>query len=287
MRALTVPSPAKINLFLHVNGRRADGYHNLQTAFQFLELADRLTFASCQDQCIRLKGDLSEISIESNLIYKAAKLLQQHTAKKHGVEIEIEKNIPIGGGLGGGSSNAATTLLILNKMWDCHLSTQELMTMGVKLGADVPIFISGLASFAEGIGEELQPIHPPERWLLLVVPPCAVNTGKIFSDTQLTRTTPKITIAEFLERGGHNDCEPVTRKLFPDIADALDWLNNYSLAKLTGTGSCVFALFEDKKAALNAIKEIPDRFKGCVVKGLNISPLHSVIENFNWGVAKW
>lgn len=287
MHTITVPSPAKINLFLHVNGRRADGYHHVQTAFQFLELADRLTFALRPDQSISLKGDLSDIPVEANLIYKAATLLQQHNEGKQGVEIEIEKNIPIGGGLGGGSSNAATTMLILNKLWGCHLATQELMTMAVKLGADVPIFISGLASFAEGIGEQLQPIHPPERWLLLVIPPVTVNTGKIFSDTQLTRTTPKITIAEFLERGGHNDCEPVTRKHFPEVADALDWLNNYSLAKLTGTGSCVFALFEDKNAALNAIKEIPDRFKGFVVKGLNISPLHSVIENFNWGVAKW
>ncbi len=287
MHTITVPSPAKINLFLHINGRRADGYHNLQTAFQFLELADRLTFAQGSNQCISLKGDLVDIPPEDNLIYKAAQQLQQHFAGTRGVEIEVEKNIPVGGGLGGGSSNAATTLLVLNKLWDCRLSTQELMAMGVKLGADVPIFISGLASFAQGIGEELQQIYPPEKWMLLLAPSCTVNSGKIFSDSQLTRTTPKITIAEFLEQGGHNDCEPVTRKHFPEVADALDWLNNYSLARLTGTGSCVFALFEDKNAALNAIKEIPDRFKGFVVKGLNISPLHGVIENFNWGVAKW
>lgn len=286
MADLRVPSPAKINLFLHVNGRRSDGYHLIQTAFQFVDLVDYLTFQVRPDAAIAVHTDLIDVAMEDNLIYKAAKLLQDYGNVKLGIDITLEKHIPIGGGLGGGSSNAATTLLILNLLWDLKLTLSELLHLGVKLGADVPIFLYGQAAFAEGIGDQLRPIELNESWLLLIVPPCSVNTGKIFSDSQLTRTTPRLTIAEFLESGGHNDCEPVAQKHFPEIAKALKWLENYSSAKMTGSGSCVFAAFENEETAVNISKEIPESFKGFVVKGLNTSPLHSVI-NKNWGVAKW
>lgn len=286
MANLRVPSPAKINLFLHVNGRRSDGYHLIQTAFQFVNLVDYLTFQVRPDAAIAVHTDLIDVATEDNLIYKAAKLLQDYGNVKQGIDITLEKHIPIGGGLGGGSSNAATTLLILNLLWDLKLTLSELLHLGVKLGADVPIFLYGQAAFAEGIGDQLRPIELNESWLLLIVPPCSVNTGKIFSDSQLTRTTPRLTIAEFLESGGHNDCEPVAQKHFPEIAKALKWLENYSSAKMTGSGSCVFAAFENEETAVNISKEIPESFKGFVVKGLNTSPLHSVI-NKNWGVAKW
>lgn len=280
MVEVRVPSPAKINLFLHIIGQRSDGYHRLQTAFQFLDFCDDLTFRLTSDSKITLDVTGLAVPVEENLIHAATRLLQDKGGVKQGVEIFLDKKIPLGGGLGGGSSNAGTTLLVLNQLWNLGLSTSELMTLGLSLGADVPIFIHGKAAFAQGIGEKLQTIDPAEDWFVLLFPGCHVNTGKIFSDSQLTRNTPPITIAEFFEEGGHNDCEPIARNHFPKIADALDWLGHYASARMTGTGSCVFATFKDKEAALKIIKNIPASFNGIVVKGLNTSPLHNIISSF-------
>lgn len=279
MAEVTVPSPGKINLFLHVLGRRPDGYHLLQTAFQFIDFCDYLTFSLRSDSQIKLEAPSLDFPAEQNLIYRAAMLLRDYTGVNKGIEISVEKNIPLGGGLGGGSSNAATTLLILNLLWDTGLTLDELLALGLKLGADLPIFIDGRASFAEGVGEQLESVIYPEKWVLILMPPCSVDTGKIFSDSQLTRNTPPITIAEFFEKGGRNDCEPVARKHFPEIANALDWLGQYVPVKMTGTGSSIFAIFEDKETALQIFNKIPEPLTGIIVKGLNSSPLHSTIIN--------
>ncbi len=278
MVEVRLPSPAKINLFLHVVGRRPDGYHLLQTAFQFIDLCDDMVFQLRTDDKILVESSDPTIPYESNLVTKAAYLLKKQTGCRLGIDIKLEKCIPRGGGLGGGSSNAATTLLALNLLWGTQLNPIELAALGLELGADVPIFIHGKAAFAQGIGEQLTNIHPEEKWILLLLPDCTVDTSKIFSDPELTRNTPEITITEYFE-GTHNDCEPVARKRFPQIATALDWLNEIAAARMTGTGSGVFAIFNDKEAAMKAAKEIPASLKGITVKGLNNSPLHNAIEN--------
>jgi 4-diphosphocytidyl-2-C-methyl-D-erythritol kinase len=280
MADLTLPSPAKINLFLHVVGRRADGYHLLQTAFQFLTLSDQLTFSVRTDSAIVVNMPATiTIPIEQNLIYRAARLLQAHLGTSVGATITVNKVIPLGGGLGGASSNAATTLLALNQLWSGDITHEALLKLGLSLGADVPIFLYGKAAFAEGVGEELQPITPPEAWIVLLRPDVHVATAKIFSDRQLTRTSPKITIAEFFAGSTRNDCEPIVREHFPEVASALTWLGQYGNAKLTGTGGCVFATFKDKETALKVMEQVPDTFNGIVVKGVNQSPLHGAISS--------
>lgn len=274
MNVLHLPSPAKINHCLHVVGRRADGYHLLQTVFQFIDFYDELTFSLIQEPKIELES-LLDFPAEQNLITKAAYLLQTKTDCNQGIKITLNKRIPLGAGLGGGSSNAATTLLALNYLWNLNLSLQELLELGVTLGADIPIFLYGQASFAEGIGERLQPIDLEDSWVLLLFPDCQVETRKIFSDSELTRNTPGITITEFLHKGGHNDCEPVAKKYYPEIAQALDYLGQFAMAKMTGSGSCVFATFKDRATALKVANKIPAAFNGIIVRGLNTSPLHS------------
>ncbi len=277
---LHLPSPAKINLFLHVVGRRPDGYHLLQTAFQFVDLHDQLSFRLRGDEAITLETSQINLPLENNLVYRAALLLREYSNCPKGVDILLEKKIPLGSGLGGGSSNAATTLLGLNHLWKLGLSQETISYLGLKLGADIPIFIQGFSAFGEGIGEKLQSINPPEDWVLLLFPPCQVETAKIFSDPQLTRNTPEITIARFFKAGGRNDCEPIVRKYFPEVANALDWLTQFSPARMTGTGSCIFATFKDKVAALEVAKGIPAPLRGIVAKGLNTSPLRKIINNF-------
>lgn len=277
MTLLHLPSPAKINLFLHVVGQREDGYHLLQTAFQFVDLYDEMIFKTREDNLIRVNAPSLDLPVEHNLVFKAAYLLQELAQCKKGIDITLHKRIPLGGGLGGGSSNAATTLLALNHLWGLHYSRTDLIKIGARLGADVPIFIYGKAAFAEGIGEHLQPIQLEEDWILLLFPPCQVATAKIFSDSELTRNTPEITITEFFEKGGRNDCEPIARKHFPEIADAIDCLSHYTTARMTGTGSGVFANFKDKNAALEIANKIPASLNGIILKGLNISPLQSAI----------
>lgn len=266
-------SPAKINLFLHIIGRRPDGYHELQTVFQFLDYYDELDFQVRSDSQIQLS---SQIPIENNIILKAAQLLQQVSETTLGADITLHKRIPMGGGLGGGSSNAATTLLALNHLWQLKLPEAKLHELGLKLGADVPVFIKGKAAWAEGIGEKLSPVLLPEPWYVVVLPTQAVSTAEIFSAVELTRNTRPITIQEFLEGETRNDFEPLVRKRYPEIGRAIDWLNQYASARLTGSGSSVFAEVATKKEAEQIVAKIPQPFKAFMAKGLNCSPLLSV-----------
>lgn len=263
-------SPAKLNLFLHIIGQRADGYHLLQTVFQLLDYYDELTFTLRDDQQINLTCNINEINNENNLVLRAAHLLKQ----QQGVDIHLHKNIPMGGGLGGGSSNAATTLIALNHLWQLQLSTQELLALGLKLGADVPVFIQGQSAWAEGIGEVLVPIELPERWFVVLAPPVLVSTPKLFSDNELTRNTSPIKIQEFLEGAEtQNDCEVVCSKRYPEVAAALTWLNQFAPARLTGTGGCVFAAVKNEQTAKQIAEQIPKPFTGFYAKGINCSPL--------------
>jgi len=273
---LTLPAPAKLNLFLHIVGQRPDGYHELQTAFQFLDLGDVLSFELRHDPQINLHTDLN-FPPEKNLIWHAAKCLQQHTQTTFGVDIQLQKQLPMGAGLGGGSSDAATTLVALNHLWKTQLATPTLMTLGQALGADVPVFVHGQTSWAEGIGEHLTTIYWPEDWYVLLIPPSAVITADIFAHPQLTRDTPRIRMADFLAdpAGVHNDFEPLVRAIYPLVGQALDWLSQHSMekARLTGSGSAVFARFTDRAAAEQVLSQKPAIFQGFVAKGMNRSPL--------------
>lgn len=268
-RKQTWPAPAKINLFLHIVGQRADGYHLLQTAFQFLTLADELTFSPADT--LQVEGDLSGVTMEQNLVYRAASTLKQHSTIAQGCHIAIKKYIPDGAGLGGGSSDAATTLLALNKYWQCHLSLQQLCEIGVKLGADIPVFIKGHAAWAEGIGEILTPISPPEPYYLVAVPDVKIATPEIFTDKSLTRDSPLRKMHTTFFEDCRNDCEPVARRRYPQVDNLLNWLNQFALARMTGTGSAIFAPFESKADALHAFDAKPDQCQAFVTKGKNLS----------------
>ena len=272
---LALPSPAKLNLFLHITGQRSDGYHNLQTVFQFINLCDELSFEASHSPDISLSPSLADVPDSDNLIYRSAKLLQQTSKYSRGARIGLTKNIPMGGGLGGGSSNAATTLRALNHLWQTGLNTTELMKLGLQLGADVPIFIAGHAAWAEGIGEKLTPFDPSENWYLLLQPNCHVDTDRVFKHKDLTRNSPPITIAAFLAEGGHNDCENLVRSIYPEVDNALKLLNKYNNARMTGTGACVYSAFDSEAEALLAQAEIvkAGNIKSFVVKGVNTSPL--------------
>lgn len=259
-------APAKLNLFLHIVGQREDGYHLLQTIFQFIDLYDVLHFEIREDNNIVLDSPFQT----QDLIYRAAFELQQRFKVSKGISISIEKNIPIGGGLGGGSSDAATTLLALNKIWQLNQSVETLADIGLKLGADVPIFVHGKAAWAEGIGEKLTPVELPEPYFVVIKPDCSVATAKIFRDPHLTRDTSPITMRAFFAGQTQNDCQAVVCEHYPQIQTALNWLNQFSPAKLTGTGSCIFAAFEDKSQANQVHKQSP--WQSWVVKGLNRSP---------------
>lgn len=273
---ITLPAPAKLNLFLHINGRREDGYHELQTLFQFIDRCDILHFTTTADNNITINPPIQGVSLESNLIYKAAKLLAPFKTTPGGISINIEKILPMGGGLGGGSSDAATTLVALNHLWQCHQTTEQLMALGLSLGADVPIFIKGKASWAEGVGEILTPATPPENWYIVLSPDCHVDTGEIFSHQRLTRDTPKLKIAPALEgdvKNYRNDCETIVSELYPEVKQAIESLNQHGRSRLTGTGACVFAAFESKESAELAFSKLPKSSKGFISKGLNSSPL--------------
>jgi 4-diphosphocytidyl-2-C-methyl-D-erythritol kinase len=274
-------SPCKINLFLHINGRRDDGYHELQTIFQLLNYGDSMHFKARADGEVTISPDFADIPLETNLIWRAAQLLKQTSNCPLGAAITINKRIPMGGGLGGGSSNAATTLLALNRLWKLNLSTDKLAALGKTLGADVPVFVSGHSAFAEGIGDQLTPINLPENWYLIISPGCSVNTAKIFSDKRLTRNTSKLKIAPALEGYGsslRNDCEPLVRSMFDPVDQAINWLNKFSKAMLTGTGACVFAKFESMTKANEVLNQLPEQFKGFVAQGINQSPVHIELE---------
>ncbi|MDG1688279.1 MAG: 4-(cytidine 5'-diphospho)-2-C-methyl-D-erythritol kinase [Gammaproteobacteria bacterium] len=270
------PAPAKINLFLHITGQRDDSYHLLQTAFQFLDYGDVLQFEVHDNPSISLSPAIDGVDDEENLIIRAARVLQASANIQQGVNITIEKRLPIGGGLGGGSSNAATTLLALNQLWQCHLSKTELAQLGLTLGADVPIFLHGEAAWAEGVGEQLSPISPPEPWYAVIAPDCHVSTAEVFSSQELTRDCEPITISRFLSGEGRNICEDVVTKLYPQVSEALSWLGQYGKARMTGTGACIFASFDSRAQAQQVITAIPAHWQGFVAKGCNCSPLSTI-----------
>lgn len=276
------PAPAKLNLFLHIIGQREDGYHLLQTVFQFVDHGDSLYFELRPDTSINLDPPLASVSNADNIIVKAAKALQTHGNCTQGVNIRLEKRLPMGGGLGGGSSDAATTLLALNKLWNTGLNKQELMDIGITLGADVPVFIFGHSAWAEGIGEQLKAVSPPENWYLVIFPNIHINTGTIFSSSELTRDKLPIKIRDFLSGSTENVCEPIVSALYPEVKDALNWLDKFAEAKLTGTGACIFASFESGLAAQEVAGQVPDKWQVFVAKGLN----ETHIEKSYWGVAK-
>jgi 4-diphosphocytidyl-2-C-methyl-D-erythritol kinase len=258
---------------LRIVGRRPDGFHELQTVFQFLDIQDELRFHLRNDVQIRRLNPLSGVPPEADLCYRAALALQQTCGCRQGVEIQLDKRLPLGGGLGGGSSDAATTLVALNRLWGLSLENRELQRIGLQLGADVPIFIHGKAAWAEGIGEQLSDIEPACDWYLIITPDCHVSTAEIFAQPDLTRHSPRIRIRDFLQGDRRNDCLPVVRRHYPRVAAALDWLNQFATAQLTGTGACVFAAFGDEQLARAAHRALPADLEGFVARGLNHSPL--------------
>jgi 4-diphosphocytidyl-2-C-methyl-D-erythritol kinase len=275
---LRLPAPAKLNLMLHILGRRADGYHELQTLFQFLDFADELGFAARADGAIRLHSDIPGVAHDSNLIVRAARALQQQTGCALGVDIWLNKRLPLGGGIGGGSSDAATTLLGLNRLWQLHWDEERLASLGLSLGADVPVFVRGRAAFAEGVGEKLTPVTLSEPWFLVVIPQVLVSTVEVFSDPELTRDTPPIKVRSLLEGGSRNDCQPVVEKRYPEVRNALILLNKFVSAKLTGTGACVFGSFPNRADADKVARQLPATLPSFVAQGRNISMLHRELE---------
>lgn len=274
MATLALPAPAKLNLMLHVLGRRTDGYHELQTLFQFLDHGDELTFTVRTDGDIRLTPEVLGVDHDNNLVVRAARLLQRHSGCELGADIELTKRLPMGGGLGGGSSDAATTLLGLDHLWQTRLGENRLADIGLSLGADVPVFVRGHAAFAEGVGERLQPVELSEPWFLVIAPQVSVSTAEIFSDPELTRNTPAITVRSLLAGVGHNDCQPVVEKRYPEVRNALSLLNNFVPARMTGTGACVFGSFPNKGEADRVCRQLPADLPAFVAQGRNISMLH-------------
>ncbi len=283
------PAPAKLNLFLHVTGRRADGYHLLQTVFQLIDHGDCLHFTRRDDQRICRTTHIDGVPEQSDLTVRAANLLQLEAAKAglavQGADIAIEKRLPMGGGLGGGSSDAATTLLALNHLWNTGFSRSELMALGLQLGADVPFFLFGQNAFAEGIGEALVPVATRDYWYLVIEPGVAVPTAAIFGATQLTRDTKVVTIADFSEAQkagrsfGKNDLQNVAAALFPPVADVLEWLGQYGEAKMTGSGACVFCPFEQEREVDEVLQAVPARWKAWKAKALQHHPLAQLLQS--------
>lgn len=278
--SLTLPSPAKLNLFLYITGKRSDGYHELQTLFQFLDFGDELTLTVRQDGNITLINPIDGVPNEQNLIYRAAKLLQHHTACGLGADLAIVKRLPMGGGVGGGSSNAATVLVGLNQLWQTGLSLKQLAEIGLSLGADVPIFVRGFSAFAEGVGEKLTPCEPPEKWYLVLKPDVSISTALIFQHPDLPRSTPKRDLAQLLAEKWQNDCEKIVRDHYSKVDDLLAWLLQYAPARLTGTGACIFAEFACEKTARAVLAQAPKNVQGFVAQGQNLSPLHRKLNLF-------
>ncbi|WP_372881328.1 4-(cytidine 5'-diphospho)-2-C-methyl-D-erythritol kinase [Psychromonas sp.] len=275
--AIRWPAPAKLNLFLYITGQRADGYHELQTLFQFIELCDYLTITPNLSGKITLSPSLEGLALEDNLIYKAAMMLKPYTAENNGAHIELEKNLPMGGGLGGGSSDAATILVALNYHWNINLTKTKLSEIGVRLGADVPIFIYGKAAIAEGIGEQLTPVDIAEKSYLVAVPDCHISTPAIFQAKELIRNTPKKGHAQLISQNWLNDCQPYVKKNYPKVAKVIDWLIEYAPTRLTGTGACVFSTFNSLHEAQIVLDKTPDWLAGFATKGLNNSPLNELL----------
>ena len=267
------PAPAKLNLFLHVVGRRTDGYHLLQTLFRFVDHGDRLRFSPLGDGELRLAEPLPGVPPENDLTLRAARLLQAETGCRRGVEIHVDKQLPMGGGLGGGSSDAATVLLALNHLWGLGLSRQRLQDLGLSLGADVPVFIFGRNAFAEGVGEALQPLSLPESWYVVLEPPVQVPTAAVFGAPELKRDTCPMHAADWRPGVGVNDLEPVAVARFPVLAEYLAWLGQFGEARMTGSGACVFAEFADRAAAQAVVGRLPQEMRGWIAAGLPEHPL--------------
>ncbi len=280
---MILPSPAKLNLFLYINGKRPDGYHELQTLFQFLDFGDEIEIEVTQEGKIELLNKIEHVPTEQNLIYKAAKLLQNHTAytnPKLGAKMTVTKKLPMGGGVGGGSSNAATVLVGLNYLWKLGLSLQELADLGLTLGADVPIFVQGRSAFAEGVGEKLTFCEPQQKWYLVLKPDVHISTEVIFNNPNLPRNTPKLTLDQLLIKKWANDCEKVVKDYYSEVEYLANWLVQYAPTRLTGTGACIFAEFDTKKTAEKVFLLKPRGVTGFIAKGQNISPLHQKLNLF-------
>lgn len=276
------PSPAKLNLFLHINGRYDNGYHQLQSLFQILNYGDELAFEINNSNQITLADPIEGVADEDNLIVKAALLLKQslsaQQAKNLGCHIHLKKRLPMGGGIGGGSSNAATTLLVLNKLWNCQFPEEKLASLGLTLGADVPIFIQGKTAFAEGVGEKLQSVSLPPVSYLVLFPNSHVSTAEIFSLANLPRNSAKINFNDYSFANTRNDCQELVCERYPNVAKALHWLLEYAPSRMTGTGACVFAIFEQRQDALNVQALLPKGSTSFVAEGVNTSLLHNKIQ---------
>ncbi len=278
---LSLPAPAKLNLMLHIVGRRADGYHLLETVFQFLDYADTLHFSARDDGEIILHSTIDGVAHDDYLFVRAARLLQTASQSKLCADIWLDKKLPVGGGIGGGSSNAATTLVGLNHLWQTQLSLEKLAELGLSLGADVPVFVLGRAAFAQGIGEKLEPVDLAEPWYLVAVPPVSISTAKIFSDPCLTRDTPVTNMRTVLKQSGHNDCQAVVEERYPEVRNALILLNKFVEARLTGTGSCIFGGFPNEQQAAKVATQISESLPSFVAQGANISMLHRALQNLS------
>lgn len=283
MTVLTLPAPAKLNRMLHITGRRGDGYHELQTLFQFLDHGDTLTFQLRPDSEVTLSPSLAGVANEDNLIVRAARLLQPHSQRPVGADIQLHKQLPMGGGLGGGSSDAATALLALDRLWELDLGLDRLAELGLQLGADVPVFVRGHAAWAEGIGERLVPVDLDTPWFVVVHPGIEVSTPRVFNAPQLTRDTPPISMARALQEGPEawrNDCQSAVRELYPEVDDALNWLSGVAPTLLTGTGACVFCRLTNADEASSILSRVRSGWTAFMARGCNTSPLHQALGLF-------
>ena len=272
------PAPAKINLFLHITGRRADGYHLLQTLFQFLDVGDELSFEVRADGAINRITEVADVAASEDLVVNAAKLLQRISGTALGVDIAVDKRLPVAAGLGGGSSDAATVLIALNELWSLRLSRSRLAEIGLDLGADVPVFVHGRAAWAEGVGEILEPAEVATSPVVVITPACQVDTARVFRDPDLTRNTPPITMHAASLAGAGNDCEPVTRRLYPKVGEALEWLSRFAEARMSGTGSSVFAIFDNMDEAQEVARQAPRAWTCITTRRVNRSPLLDFVD---------
>lgn len=275
---LLLPAPAKLNLFLHILGRRDDGYHELQTLFQLLDHGDELTLRLRLDGvvAVTVEPSLADVAERDNLVYRAALALRSLRPGPEGADIHIRKRLPVGGGLGGGSSDAATALVGLNRLWGLGFDIATLCRLGLHLGADVPVFVQGRTAWAEGIGERLTPVVLPQAWYLVVRPDCAIATAAVFTHPQLTRNTPPMKIRAFFGEGAGNDCAAAVEALYPQVRSARRWLERFAEPRLTGTGACLFARFDGREQAAAVLEQLPEPWTGFVARGINRSPLAGI-----------
>ena len=273
-----IPAPAKLNLFLHITSVREDGYHNLQTIFQLLDYSDDVTLQRRDDGIINRTSGLNGLDAADDLIVKAAIALQNHTGTKWGADLSVTKHLPVGGGIGGGSSDAATTLTGLNRLWQCNLPKSELLTLARSLGADVPVFVNGKNAWAEGIGDLLSEIQLPNKWYLVIHPRVHISTANLFSSDQLTRDKPLLKIRDFPDTDTSNVFEDVARKQYPEVDIALRWLGSFTRPRMTGTGSCIFASFDSEESANKILAQVPEHWNGFVASSVAQSPMLDVID---------